>query len=429
MKRILIISPYFPPVNAADMQRVRMSLPYFSQFDWEAEVVTVDPTFADMPKDELFVHNLPSDLVVHKVNAFSKKWTSKFGLGSIALRSYWFFRKYVNQLLKAEHFDLIYFSTTQFPLLVLGNYWKRRFNIPYVVDMQDPWYSTYYEDKPKNERPAKYWFSHRLNKSLEPKAMASVDGLIAVSQGYIDTLVQRYPRLKNIPKKVITFGAFPADFDLVKRSSDSFELSYPKQTGTINLVYVGRGGHDMKLALSILFSAFKKGLTERKQDFERLRFHFIGTSYAPQGEGIPTIAPLAVDFGLDQYVNEQTDRISFYQSIYSLINADALLIIGSDDPNYTASKIYPYILAEKPLLAFFHPQSSAAEIIRQCNAGIVVPLGTAKEDTIAFTYASLLNIALGNSAAPTINWKAFESYTAAKMTKSQCELFDKIVNK
>ena len=32
MKRLLIISPNFPPLNAADMQRVRMSLPYFKDF-------------------------------------------------------------------------------------------------------------------------------------------------------------------------------------------------------------------------------------------------------------------------------------------------------------------------------------------------------------------------------------------------------------
>ena len=91
---------------------------------------------------------------IHQVKAFNKKWTSKFGLGSIALRSLWFYRKKVNQLLKKGHFDLIYFSTTQFPVCILGASWKKRFQIPYVIDMQDPWFSDYYENKPKEQRPA-----------------------------------------------------------------------------------------------------------------------------------------------------------------------------------------------------------------------------------------------------------------------------------
>jgi hypothetical protein len=53
MKRVLIISPYFAPVNAADMQRVRMSLPYFKKSGWEAEVVAVSLEFTDMQTDEL----------------------------------------------------------------------------------------------------------------------------------------------------------------------------------------------------------------------------------------------------------------------------------------------------------------------------------------------------------------------------------------
>ncbi|XHR93523.1 hypothetical protein ACFJIV_24885 [Mucilaginibacter sp. UC70_90] len=61
-KKLLIISPYFPPVNAADMQRVRMSLPYFAACGWEAEVVTIDDQYTDMAKDELLLQSLPRTL-------------------------------------------------------------------------------------------------------------------------------------------------------------------------------------------------------------------------------------------------------------------------------------------------------------------------------------------------------------------------------
>ncbi|RZL45569.1 MAG: hypothetical protein EOO93_26780, partial [Pedobacter sp.] len=356
-----------------------------------------------------------------------KKWTSKLGLGSIALRSLWCYKKYVDQLLQKEHFDLIYFSTTQFPVLILGKHWKKKFNIPYVIDMQDPWHSTYYENKPKHERPAKYWFSYRLNKYLEPIAMKQVSGLIAVSQAYIDTLKERYPHLKQIPTQVITFGAFQPDFELVKSNPSNFKLTYTKKVDTINLVYIGRGGHDMKAAISLLFTAFKKGLEENKIAFEKIRFHFIGTSYAPAGQGLPTIEPIADEMGIAKYVNEQTNRISFYNSIYNLMSADVLMIIGSDDTQYTASKIYPYILAERPILAFFHPESSAAQIIKHTNAGIVISLIDIKENAIFSCYDYLLNLVNHKAEKPQINWRALEPYTAENMTKNQVVLFDKVL--
>jgi hypothetical protein len=427
LKRILIISPYFPPTNAADMQRIRMSLPYFEKYGWEAEVVTIYSVYSDMVQDHVLEKNLPKNIKIHYVNAFSKKWTSRLGLGSIGLRSLWFYKQYVNQLFNKKNFDLIYFSTTQFPILILGSYWKKKFNIPYVIDMQDPWHSDYYEDKPKNERPAKYWFSYRLNKYLEPIAMKSVAGLIAVSQAYIDTLQKRYPHLQQIPNEVITFGAFQPDFELVKSNLNSFKLAYTKEANTINLVYIGRGGHDLKEALTLLFTAFKKGLIEKPIVFEKLRFHFIGTSYAPQGEGIHTIKPIAEEMGISKYVNEQTDRISFYDSIYNLLRADALLIIGSDDPQYTASKIYPYILSERPLLAFFHPASSATQIIEDTNAGCVVSLKDREENAISASYDYLSSLLNQKMEKPRTNWQAFEPYSAENMTKQQCLLFNQII--
>src|SRR6201985_428119 len=149
-----------------------------------------------MTKDDLLLLSISEDIKVYKVRALNKKWTSKIGLGSLALRSPWFYRQQVNALLRKGKYDLIYFSTTQFPVCTLGAYWKKRFGIPYVIDMQDPWYSEYYRNKPKHEQPPKYWFSYRLNKCLEPIAMKQVDGLISVSESYITDLKIRYPGIK-----------------------------------------------------------------------------------------------------------------------------------------------------------------------------------------------------------------------------------------
>lgn len=407
------------------MQRVRMSLPYFKDYNWDVEVVVVHEKFSDTSKDPLLLKCLPNELLIHKVEAFSKNITAKFGLGSLALRSMYFYKKYVDELLKAKKFDLIYFSTTEFAITILGAHWKKKFQIPYVIDMQDPWHTEYYQNKPKSERPKKYWFSYRLNKYLEPIAMKSVDGLISVSEGYIVDLKERYKELANVPCSTITFGAYKPDFDFVNANSNLFSLPYQIEQNAINMVYVGRGGYDMKTAATLLFKAFDLGLKKNFDQFKNVRFHFIGTSYAPKNQGKPTIKPIADELGLSEYVHEQTDRVSYYNGIFALTQANALVILGSNESNYTASKIYPYILAKKPILAIFHPDSSASKIINGSEACVLISIKE-KENTITEIYNVLNDLCNGNIETK-LNEAYFKAFEASNMTKLQCNLFNEIV--
>jgi hypothetical protein len=421
LKTLLIISPYFPPANAADMQRVRMSLTYFETFGWDVEVVTCHPQFYEVSIDELLLESIPENTKIHYVNAFSKKLTSKLGLGSLALRSLWFYRKKVNQLLKEKHFDLIYFSTTQFPVCILGTYWKRKFGIPYVIDMQDPWHSDYYQDKPKHQRPPKYWFSYRLNKYLEPIAMKNVDGLIAVSEQYNIDLKNRYGL--NIPTATITFGAFGQDIKIARTNLEKYPATITKSKH-ITVGYIGRGGYDMQDAVKILFNAIQKGKEKLPDYFNQFHFNFLGTSYAPKGQGKKTIAPLAANFGLEASVCEQSDRLAFYQTINTLNAFDIFFICGSNDPNYTASKIYPYLLLEKPLLAIFHEKSSVVEILKSCSNATVI---TFQENKEIQTEKILDFFRYYNERKFELDKTKFQPYTAKEMTRKQCQFFDDIV--
>jgi len=403
------------------MQRVRMSLPYFKDFGWDAEVVAVDPSFTDLAQDELLVETIPTGTKIHWVKALGKKWTSKFGFGSIAYRCYPFIKKKVNQLLKEHKFDLIYFSTTQFQVCTLGAYWKRKFGVPYVMDMQDPWHSEYYRDKPKHQRPPKYWLSYRLNKFLEPKAMRGVGGLISVSQQYVNTLRQRYPALKDVPAATITFGAFEPDMDIAAANPTNFkQLLDP---ATKNIVYIGRGGRDMYNAIRPAFEALKKMLPTAEVSSKKIKFYFIGTSYAPNGQGKPTIIPLAKEYGVEDLVIELTDRIGYYHTLNTLQQADALFIPGSDDPAYTASKIYPYLLTHKSLLAIFNAQSPALQVLNEFGAKNAYSYD--KTPDLAKKVTSFLTQVMdSNPSAIHYHQKAMQKYSAQMMAKGQCDLFN-----
>lgn len=402
-----------------------MSLSYFKNFGWEAEVVCVDEKYADLPKDELLMQSIPADIIIHQVKAFSKKYTSKFGLGSLALRSIWFYQKKVMLLLQAKNYDLIYFSTTEFPLCVLGKYWKKRFGIPYIIDMQDAWHSTYYQNKPKKERPKKYWFSYRLHKYLEPLAMKNCDGLISVSAAYLDTLQQRYPQLKQKPSAVIPFGAFARDFEIAKLNIEKcppFQLLSQK----INVVYVGRGGADLQFSVGLFFRSIKEALQTEPEVFSQFEFYFIGTSYAPKAQAKLSIYPIAQKFEIENQVAELTNRIGFYSTINTLLAADALFLPGSNDLEYSASKIYPYLLAEKPLLALVNAESPAKNILEEYGASNIYTYNEA----IPFTIINFLRkLTSHNLRKEKYNSNTINKYSAKNMTFKQCLLFDKVLDR
>ena len=416
MKKVLIISPYFPPSNAADLHRIRMSLPYFEDFGWTPEVVTVNSKHYEGLKDERLMHSVPKRIKVHRIEALSVKYTRKLGLGSLAIRSLWFYKKKVNQLLKVGKFDLIYFSTTQFPVCTLGRYWKNKFGVPYVIDMQDPWHTEYYKNKPKHERPAKFWFSYRLNQWLEPLAINNVDGLIAVSENYINDLQLRYPRLINVPNSVITFGYSTIDKEiadqtnLVKRSNSQLQLAY-----------VGVLGQMMKLSLSKFFGA----ATKVEKFSETFNLQFNGTSYQ-SGATEKKAVKISENFGTFD-IDENPERIGMTDVIITLQNSNGLLIFGTDDIGYTASKIYPYIQSKKPIFAILHKQSSAFEILENITSAIVVSL-SASDDEVLTKLEQFLTQVKENKKLE-INMQEFELFSARALTKKQIDLFEQVIKK
>lgn len=430
LKKVLIISPHFPPLNTADMHRVRQSLPYFRQLGWEPVVMAVDEAFVESySTDPLLMKTIPSDVEVHHVKAFQAKHTRKLGLGSLSMRAYWHMRKKGNELLRKQQFDLVYFSTTAFHVMALGPYWKRKFGVPFIVDIQDPWRNDFYLSKPKNERPPKFWIAYNIDKYLEAYTIPKADGIISVSKSYCETFQERYPTVKEDRCRVITFGASTYDVEVMKEQVQSvpeIELDPEK----INLMYIGRGGHDMQFALRIFFKALAKGLQENPGLFNRLHCWFMGTSYAPKGKGKQTILPIAATAGVEQSVTEITHRLGYFDTLFLLNQADMLFVPGSTDTAYTASKIYPYLLMEKPLLALFYQHSSVVEVLHQLHYGKVIAFDHLHEDESAYVdtcYEYLSELILQNAVSVPLDQDLFSPYTALEKTREQVAFFEHVV--
>lgn len=429
MNKVLIVSPRFPPINAPDMHRVRQSLPYFGQMGWTPEIWRVDPARVERTRDPLLRKTIPNRVDVRTVGALNPRWTRLVGLGNLALRSLLFYFWRATKRLAQGDIDLVYFSTTAFPVMVLGRYWKWRFGIPYVIDMQDPWYTDFYLEKPPEERPPKFWFSHRLNKYLEPVGMGGVDALISVSDGYCTTLAERYDRIECEDCSVIPFGAAERDFEVMEENGVTQSI-FDGSDDTIDIAYAGRGGHDMETSARAIFEALARGRETAPELFAPVRMHFVGTSYAPAGEGTKTIEPIAEECGVGDAVSEYTDRIPYFQSLRLLRDAELLIMPGSTDSDYTASKLYPYILSRRPVLAVFHKNSSVVDILHATKAGTAVTFDDRPDhDALAGRVQEAWTAMLRRLPyTPDTRWEAFDPYTAETMTRRQVEVFDRVVS-
>jgi hypothetical protein len=428
LRRVLIVSPNFVPVNSPDMQRVRMSLAHFRDFGWEPVVLAVDPEFVEGVIDPVLEHTHPQDIPIFRVRALPTRLTRKIGLGSLGLRAFPFLYREGRRLIRQFKIDLTYFSTTMFPAMAMGRLWKLEFGVPFLLDMQDPWVSDYHESRDKGQLPPKFRAMNLVHRVLEPWTMKEADGLIAVSAGYIETLNRRYPRLAAKPSAVLPFGAAENDFEALRAHPQQNRFFRRDPADLIHGVYAGCAGPAMAPALRVIFTAFRRGLQENPELFSRVQMHFIGTDYAPDHRSKESVAPVAAECGVSEYVHEWTHRIPYFEALQLLVDSDFLLVPGLDDPQYTASKICPYILARKPLLCVFQESSNVCGTLEILGAGTLLKF---KPEVHASSFAAELcglwaELLSRLPFVPDTDWGAFSQFGAREGTRKQCLVFDQI---
>ena len=430
MKRVLVVSPRFAPSNAADSHRVRQSLPYYRGAGWEPTVLSVAPEEVAAPVDPFLLETLPDDVDVVRVGAIPRALTERVGIGSLEARSVGRLARAGDRLLRERQFDLVFFSTTAMGVTVLGPYWQRKHGVPFVVDFQDPWVSDYYDRDGAPEPPGgrlKYGAVQALARRLEPYVLRRAAHVISVSPAYPKALMGRYPWLAADRFTVLPFGAPQNDFETLRRAAESNPVFDPDD-GLEHWAYVGRAGGDMAFALDALFGALAEARRADPARYARVRLHFVGTSYAEGGRAVPTVAPVAARHGVGDLVEERAHRVRYAEALRILLDADALVVPGSDDPAYTASKIYPYVLARRPLLALFSETSTVVDVVRQARAGTVVTFRLG--EPVANVQAALRDAWFSRPLPPVeTDWSAFEPYTAKSLAERQAEVFERALRR
>lgn len=365
-RRVLILTPHFPPDTSAATHRMRLLAPHLEEFGWEPIVLTVDPLGYEPPVEPDLMALVPDRLRIVRYRPWSPRWTRLLGIGDLGLRSLLPALTAASGLIQRERIDVVLITTYPVYTAAIGPILKRRFGVPFVVDLQDPWVGAWGRSVgggPGGVPDFKSRISRRLAALLERPVFRGADAIVGVSARTYEDVQARVSAARSKHCAEIPLGGDERDFDIV-RSLPTRARSFDPSDGLVHLCAVGTLlplGIDVARTLFAALAELRRRSPDRAA---RLRIHFFGTSNQ-RSAGSPRALPLAAEAGVSDLVTEIADRIDYVSAIRIQADASALLLLGSSEAHYTASRLYPALLARRPILAVYHEASTVLTTLRR----------------------------------------------------------------
>jgi hypothetical protein len=200
--------------------------------------------------------------------------------------------------------------------------------------------------------------------------------------------------------------------------------------GVVELRYIGAFWPRAEPALRQLMRGLR---TLREHDpgvASALRLSFIGTfsSALPSAAPPRPVLAIAEEEGVGDLVLEAPARIPFGEALASMASASGLLLIGSDEPHYTASKIYPALMSGRPYLSLFHARSSAHQVLSDAGGGVAMGFNDLDElEAMTTTIVEgLRRLATAPKSLGTADPAAYAPYTANAIAGRFAAILDEV---
>lgn len=419
MKRVLIVSPYFLPCNLAGVHRPRLLAQGLPEFGWEPIVLMVDPRYyGNLAEPDLSLL-IPENLRIERVEAVRGGVSARFGVSDLSLRAYRPMKRRMDELLSTKEVDLVFVSLLPGYTGLLGGWAKQNFGVPFVLDYQDPWVSDWGAAQP---RFSKAGIAHRLATILEPRFAPLADAITAVSNGTLDGLRKRGLLGPNTPTAEVPIGSDPRDQEIARKFGRSH---IERKPGTFNVAYLGTVPDKKLPAVRAVFLALRDSELKTK-----VELYFGGTSGTVAGSDSIGLRALAEECGVSACVRIEPQRFPYLDALRTMQEADALLMLGSTEKHYTASKLFPYWLAERPIMGLAHEKSTVREISRELG-GVRLSKYSSESDldqAASDFLRGLSNLGAGQAGVvPPRNPDAFHPYGARGIARTYAEIFDNLM--
>ena len=418
MKKLLIIYPHWYPSNLAGVHRPRLTGNFLMEFGWKPIIITVKSEyFEEAPDPDMYRLFSPS---FKEYRVDSMRVRKLRIIGDIGLRAFVQLYKKGLEVIKNEKPDFLWIPIPSFYTALLGRLLHNKTGIRYGIDYIDPWIRDISQDKSMRAKIS--LFVARL---LEPIAVKKASLITGVAYEYYKPVLERnfLNRIKNqgyatnnfqndtLTHYKIAHVAFPYGFDPHDHQIEISNLKLPwdERLGCKAIVYAGAFMPNSQVFLNTLFKAFAALVNENAIP-ENIHFYFLGTGFYPH----KSITSYAKDYGISQYITEIRERFPFLNILNFLSKADKLLIIGSTEKHYTASKTYQVILSKRPFLGIFHHESTAVGVLKETlTDGYLVKYQPDKKEEILYTNTLVvLKKFLAGSESWTPDLAALNPYSA-----------------
>ncbi len=426
MRRVLMVSPHFPPDSTAATHRVRLLAPHLPAHGWQPTVLTVDPRDYEGRLDPDLLASVPPEVRVVRTRAWPAGASRAVGVGDLGVRAFRGLWRGASALLAAERFDAVFITIYPSYPAMLGPLLKRRFAFAFVLDYQDPWVGEWGRTAGPlaGGRPdLKSRVSRFVATRLEPYALTAADAVTAVSRATYEQALERTPAAQPRRCAELPIGWDRRDLEFAGGGPRTFP-----DDGLIHLSYVGTllpTGFDTLRAVLGAVAALRAS----DSSANRLRLHFFGTSNQRTSDSPPRVLPVAAEYGLTGIVTEHAPRLDYFEALRVLRDSTAVLLMGSRERHYTPSKVFPALVARRPVFAVMHEASNASDLLRRIGRAPAVRLVTygdempqARMNTIAAELSALIAQPCHDPAA--VDESVLEPFSACALAGTLAKVFD-----
>lgn len=375
MKKVLIITYYFPPAGGPGVQRWLKFIKYLPEFEIQPVVyIPENPTYPIV--DTELVKEIPQNAIILKkrilepyglASLFSKTKTKTISSGIIPswrkqssvdkfllwirgnlfipdARIFWvkpsvsFLERYI----KTHQIDTIITSGPPHSLHLIGMQLRNRLNLKWIADFRDPWTTIGYH-KALNLSD----WAESQHKILEKKVLNAADMIIVTSKN----AKVEFEKLTEKPIEVITNG-----YDSVDTTKVPIDLKF-------SMAHIG--SFLSQRNPMILWQCLSELIKEVPEFANHFELKLIGTIS-------PEILEMVHAYNLDDYLN-LIGYVTHQEALRHQRKSQVLLLIeinSLDTMSIIPGKLFEYMITGRPIIAIGPRGSDFADIIKDTNTGV-----------------------------------------------------------
>lgn len=382
MRKVLVITYYWPPAGGGGVQRWLKFAKYLPEFGWQPVVYA--PEGADYPiVDETLEAEVPSgiqvvrrpileprrlyglvagnrrrsseeaDEVFHR-DASERTWKQNAAVwlrGNLLIpdaRVTWVKPsiRFLVDYLSDHPVDAIVTTGPPHSMHLIGRGLKQRTGIPWVADFRDPWTEIeFFDDMRLTKR------SEAQHRTLEQAVLEEANAVVTVSPTWGGRFESKARRVE-----VITNGFDEDDF------AGPVEVDHTQ----FRITHVGSLSMDRNP--EVLWQALRSLADERPEFRNRLKIELIGRVD-------PGVLQSAEDHGLGANL-DTPGYVAHADSIAAMQRSAVLLLLinrnAANAPGRIPGKLFEYLAAGRPILLIGPTDGDAATILRKTGAGTAI---------------------------------------------------------